>query len=150
MFILCLSAFYFAVLASYFSSNSGRKVNQKNAARPVCPSGSRGIRLCLRAVLTRRPGSTGLNSTSLSNSPYQSRMPRQTSRGDRPPIKLRSLDEAQRNPGKSTSIESPGFHFVTSGLQCLHLGMKRAWNYTWNLTQRPQRRRGHKALLRYS
>jgi hypothetical protein len=41
-----------------------KKSNQKNAARPVCPSGPRGIRLCLRVVLTRRPGSTGLNQAS--------------------------------------------------------------------------------------
>jgi hypothetical protein len=64
------------------SSNSGRKVTKRTPPRQVCPSGPRGIRLCQRAVLTRRPGSTGLNSTSLSNFPYQSRMPRQTSRGE--------------------------------------------------------------------
>ena len=73
--------FGFALMASYFSVNSDRKVTKRTPPRNVCPSGSRGIRLCQRAVLTRRPGSTGLNSTSLSNFPYQSRMPRQTSRG---------------------------------------------------------------------
>jgi hypothetical protein len=69
-------------MASYFSVNSDRKATKRTPPRPVCPSGSRGIRLCLRAVLTRRPGSTGLNPTSLSDFPYQSRMPRQTSCGD--------------------------------------------------------------------
>ena len=44
--------------------NSGRKVTKRTPPRPVCPSGPRGIRLCLRAVLTRRPGSTGLNQAS--------------------------------------------------------------------------------------
>ena len=63
------------------SSNSGRKVTKRTPPRPVCPSGSLTIQLCLRVVLTRRPGSTGLNSTSLSNFPYQSQIPRQTSRG---------------------------------------------------------------------
>jgi hypothetical protein len=59
-----------------------KKSNQKNAApRPVCPSGPLGIRLCQRAALTRRPGSTRLNPTSLSDFPYQSRIPRQASRG---------------------------------------------------------------------
>ena len=69
-------------MASYFSSNSGRKVTKRTPPRPVCPAGPLTIHLCLRAVLTRRPGSTGLNTTSMSNFPYQSRMPRQTSRGD--------------------------------------------------------------------
>jgi hypothetical protein len=68
------------------SYNSVRKVTKRTPPRPVCPSGPRGIQLCLRAVLTRRPGSTGLNLTSVSAIflflwPYQSRMPRQTSRG---------------------------------------------------------------------
>ena len=89
------------------SYNSVRKVTKRTPPRPVCPSGPRGIRLCLRAVLTRRPGSTGLNPTSLSDFPYQSRMPRQTSRGSVPPVKLRSLDGAQRNPGNSGSIGKP-------------------------------------------
>ena len=53
-------------MASYFSVNSDRKVTKRTPPRPVCPSGSRGIQLCLRVVLTRRPGSTGLDSTSVS------------------------------------------------------------------------------------
>jgi hypothetical protein len=74
-------------MASYFSYNSVKKVTKRTPPRPVCPSGPRGIRLCLRAVLTRRPGSTGLNPTSMSAKiifswPYQSRMPRQASRGE--------------------------------------------------------------------
>ena len=59
-----LFTFGFALMASYFSSNSGRKVTKRTPPRPVCPSGPRGIHLCLRAVLTRRPGSTGLNQAS--------------------------------------------------------------------------------------
>ena len=79
--------FWFRLDGELLFFQKRKKSNQKNAARPVCPSGPRGIRLCLRAVLTRRPGSTGLNSTSLSAIflffwPYQSRMPRQTSRGE--------------------------------------------------------------------
>ena len=59
-----------------------KKSNQKKRhPRPVCPSGSRGIRLCLRAALTRRPGSTRLNRASMPDLPYQSRIPRQTLRG---------------------------------------------------------------------
>ena len=73
-------------MASYFSYYSERKVTKRTPPRPVCPAGSLTIQLCLRAALTRRPGSTGLNPTSMSAislflRPYQSRMARQTSRG---------------------------------------------------------------------
>jgi hypothetical protein len=81
------SALQHKFIPDEFVFQQRKKSNQKNAARPVCPSGPRGIRLCLRAVLTRRPGSTGLNPTSLSAIffifwPYQRRIPRQTSRGE--------------------------------------------------------------------
>ena len=64
------------------SYNSERKVTKRTPPQSACPSGPLTIRLCLRAALTRRPGSTRLNPTSMSDFPYQSRMPRQTSRGD--------------------------------------------------------------------
>ena len=67
--------------------NSVRKATKRTPPRPVCPSDPRGIRLCQRATLTRRPGSTKLNPTSMSAIffifwPYHSRMPRQASRGE--------------------------------------------------------------------
>ena len=51
-------------MASYFSYNSERKVTKRTPPQSACPAGPLAIRLCQRAVLIRRPGSTGLNQAS--------------------------------------------------------------------------------------
>jgi len=92
--------------------NSERKVTKRTPPRPVCPAGSLTIQLCLRATLTRRPGSTRLNSTSMSTiflffGPTKGECLGKLHGERTPPVKLRSLDGAQRNPGISSSIEQP-------------------------------------------
>ena len=97
-------------LQATVNSQQRQKSNQKNAARPVCPSGPRGIRLCLRVVLTRRPGSTGLNQASCLIFPTQAECLGKLHGETIPPVKLAeacSLDGAQRNPGIFSDIERP-------------------------------------------
>jgi hypothetical protein len=105
------------------SCNSGRKVTKRTPPRNVCPSGSRGIRLCLRAVLTRRPGSTGLNPTSLSAIFFIFlALPKPNASANFTWtlfLPLSSVAWMERSVIRELPaiLKGPGFHFVASGLQ---------------------------------
>jgi hypothetical protein len=102
-----LLIYCFALMVSHFSLHAQRKVTKRKGTPTSLPFGFLTVRLCLRAVLTRRPGSTGLNRTSLSDLPYQSRMPRQASRGcDSSPLSAPKTALLVGSIGQGRPIES--------------------------------------------
>ena len=94
-----------------------KKSNQKNAAPTSLPLwGPLSICLCQRAALTRRPGSTRLNPTSVSDFPYQRQILRQTSGGQTLSSILAWMLYSEA-PASFKLRRTPGFRCTSSSLK---------------------------------